>query len=102
MSVSDFLRANPNTEQCGNLSLIDTNKATCKTTNYLVPASVTFWTISLQAGTSEYRVHRVPKYGNVSSSAANSNGGVLPALYLIPNITLDGEGTSDIPYTIIS
>ena len=35
ITASEYLRANPNTEQCGNLSINNTNKSTCKTTNWM-------------------------------------------------------------------
>ena len=35
ITVSEYLRANTNTEECGNFILNNTNKATCKTTNWM-------------------------------------------------------------------
>jgi len=102
MSVSDYLRANTNTEQCGNFSLNNTNYSTCQTTNYIVQTSGWLWTISPTASVT-YFVFIVNSNGNVSNSIANfSSGGVLPVLYLTSNITLSGEGTSSSPYTIVS
>jgi len=100
MSLSEFLRANTNTSQCGNFSLNNTNKDTCKTTNYIVPVSGYLWTISPVAALSNYVVY-VDSSGRVTGSNANhAHRGVVPVLYLTSNITLEGEGTQSNPYTI--
>jgi len=99
MTVSEALRANTNTEQCENWNLNNTNSSTCKTTNYIVPTSGSLWTISPNS----MYVFIVNSRGTLDYNWSNgSNTGVLPALYLIPNITLSGEGTADNPYTINS
>jgi len=101
MSVSEFLRANTNSSQCGNFSLNNTNYSTCKTTNYIVPTSGYLWTISPFANTSG-SVFGVNSIDFVSSNNANNtNYGVVPALYLKSNINLEGEGTATNPYTIV-
>jgi len=102
MSVSDYLRANTNTEQCGNFSLCVTNEATCKTTNYiftLVPSSKKLWTITPYT-TNKDSVFVVNNTGSVNGLAANSSTNALPTLYLKSDITLSGSGTETDPYTI--
>jgi len=102
MSLSEYLRANTNTSQCGNYSLNNTNEVTCKTTNYIVPSSGYLWTISPLANNSNYVFH-VHSHGRVYNSNADlTNIGVVPALYLTSNINLEGEGTETNPYTIVS
>ena len=101
MSVSDFLRANTNTEQCGNHSLNNSNKDTCKTTNYIVPSSSSLWTISPRASNTR-NVFYVTSDGDVYDSYADFYGSVVPALYLTSNIHLDGEGTESNPYRVVS
>ena len=102
MSLSEYLRANTNTSQCGNYSLNNTNYSTCKTTNYIVPTSGGLWTISPNAYTSGH-VFLVGSSGYVGINYAhNANSGVVPALYLKSNINLEGEGTESNPYTIVS
>jgi len=102
ISVSEYLRANTNTSQCGNYSLNNTNEVTCKTTNYIVPSSGYLWTISPLANNSNYVFH-VHSHGRVYNSNADlTNIGVVPALYLTSNINLEGEGTETNPYTIVS
>jgi len=99
MSASDAIRANTNTDQCGNLKLNYSNQSTCKTTNYIVPTSGYLWTISPSASftTSVFAVY---SSSFVADNSALDDYGVLPALYLTPNITLEGEGTETDPYTI--
>ena len=102
MTASEFLRSNTNTDQCGNYSLNNTNRATCKTTNYIVPTSVNLWMIS-PCESNVSIVLNVSTHGNVNDSYADyAYNGVLPVLYLTSNITLSGEGTSSSPYTIIA
>jgi len=100
MSASEYLRANTNTEQCGNYKLNNINANTCKTTNYLVPTSGYLWAISPIAKYSS-KVSMVDSYDAVTTNEVNfAYSGVLPALYLTSNITLEGEGTEVNPYTI--
>ena len=106
ITVSEYLRANTNTEECGNLSINNTNNATCKTTNWMyniVPSGGYLWTISPFASISYY-VFIVSGYasgaGRLNISSANSSRGVSPALYLSSDITLMGDGSEGNPYVI--
>jgi len=102
MSASEYFRSNTNTEQCGNYKLNNSNYSTCKTTNYIVPTSGYLWTISPSASNSN-SVFFVLSDGDVGHTDANTSAiGVVPALYLTSNITLEGEGTESNPYTIVS
>ena len=99
MSVSDYLKANTNIEECGNLNLNNTNYSSCKTTNYLYSKNYC-WTISPFAGLSD-GVFSLYDYGRVDSFyAGNGSNSVYPSLYLKLDITLAGEGTQEKPYTI--
>lgn len=100
MSVSDVLKTNSNTEQCGNLNLNNYNHETCKTTNYIVPTLNHLWTItpSTYASHAAYPVYSdgiINGFGNVVSV-----GGVVPTIYLKTGLTLKGKGTSDLPYQV--
>ena len=106
ITVSEYLRANTNLEQCGSFSLNNTNYSTCKTTNWIfniVPSGGRLWTISphtsfglfvfdVDGATSD---PGLVSYFNVFNSI-----GVSPAVYLTSDITLTGEGTEDNPYVI--
>ena len=110
ITASDAIKANSNTEQCGNLKLNENNRDTCKTTNYLVQTSDYVWTISPYVS-STIHVFVVAFNGNVGGLSTNTGcfttgntsyscSTILPALYLKSNITLSGEGTETNPYTI--
>ena len=100
ITVSEYLRANSNIEQCENMSINNTNYTTCKTTNWMysiVPSNGYLWTISPRDSTS---ISVFCVYGSTSnagrfdySDALNSYG-VSPVLYLNSDITLTGDGSS--------
>ena len=106
ITVSEYLRANTNSAQCGNWSLNNSNISTCKTTDWMfniVPSNDYLWTISASARSAS--VFNVDGGGNNSAgrlgdnTAANSRG-VSPAVYLSSDITLTGDGSSSNPYVI--
>lgn len=108
ITASEYLRANTNIEQCGNLSINNTNRTTCLTTNWMyniVPSGDLLWTISPSAS-GGYYVFLVNggSYaggaGFVGHSFANNSDGVSPVLYLSSDITLTGDGSQGNPYVI--
>jgi len=100
MSLSEFLRANTNTSQCGKLSSNNSTYSKCKTTNFIIPTSSDLWIISPGAKYSR-EVFSVASSGYVSNGIASiTSYGVAPVLYLKSDITLSGEGTETNPYTI--
>ena len=108
ITASEYLRANTNKEQCENMSINNTNRATCKTTNWMcsiVPSGGGLWTISRSASYSSnvFSVNGAASFaGRVSRSTANSSIGVSPALYLTSDISLSGTGSELDPYIIVS
>ena len=106
ITASEYLRANTNTEQCGTYSLNNDNYSTCLTTDWMyssVPSGGYMWTISPHASIS-YAVFCVTSNNQPGtlglSSARDSNNGVVPAVYLTSDITLQGTGSIDDPYII--
>ena len=105
ITASEYLRANTNTEECGNLSINNTNKATCKTTNWMynIVSGGYLWTISPYAGGGNY-VFFVSGYaslaGRLGYNDANTSYGVSPTLYLSSDITLIGDGSQGNPFQI--
>lgn len=106
ITVSEYLRANTNTEQCGNLSLNNSNISTCKTTDWMfniVPSNGYLWTISPNAS-SRHSVFAVrgssSDAGGLANYGASDSRGVSPAVYLSSDITLTGDGSSSNPYVI--
>ena len=106
ITASEYLRANTNTEQCGNISINNTNGKTCLTTNWMynvVPSDGYLWTISPSARGSltGFNVDGTSYgAGYVSSSPAYASNGVSPAVYLSSDITLTGDGSSSNPFVI--
>ena len=110
ITASEYLRANPNTEQCGNMSINNTNYSTCKTTNWIyniVPLGREIWTISPDAdySTAVFLVEAFDTSLYAGKLIAFYTGflqsGVSPTLYLNSDITLTGKGTESNPYTIM-
>ena len=99
ITVSEYLRANTNTEECGNLSLNNDNRDTCKTTNWLYKGSF-YWTLSPQVDDLG-SVFSVTSAGNVNNPPALLSYGIWPVLYLSSDISLSGTGTQEQPYTIV-
>ena len=103
ITASEYLRANTNTAQCETISLNNDNYSTCHSTNWMygaVPSGGYMWTISPSASSSS-DVFCVNNDGVLSrNDAYTSYNGVVPVLYLSSDITLQGEGTSQTPYTL--
>ena len=105
ITLSEYLRANTNTEQCGTFSLNNDNYETCLTTDWMysaVPSGGYMWTISPYDITlfNVFRVFGRNTPGFVSSYRVSNASGVVPVLYLSSDITLNGTGTSGSPYVI--
>ena len=98
ITASEYLRANTNTELCGNLRLNSSNNSTCKTTNWLF-IEATYWTISPYSSNSSY-VFNVYNTGSVFDNIAINAFAVLPAITLSSDISLSGSGTAGDPYKI--
>lgn len=102
ITVSEYLRANTNIEQCGNFSINNTNRTTCLTTNWMyniLPSSGTLWTISPFADYSD-EVFPVLSDGSLNDGGASFSSGVSPVVYLSSDITLTGDGSQGNPYAI--
>ena len=98
ITASEYLRANTNTELCGNLSLNNSNCSTCKTTNWLFKGT-TYWTISPSSSDSD-NVFNVRDIGLVRFNYANGPNTVLPAITLSSDISLSGSGETGNPFVI--
>ena len=99
ITASEYLRANTNTELCGNLSLNNNNYSTCKTTNWLFKNNNYYWTISPHSGYSN-SVFDVGSDGDVYSNYVGSADSVLPAITLSSDINLSGSGETGNPFVI--
>ena len=106
--ASEYLRANTNKEQCGNMNTNNTNKATCLTTNWMyniVPSGGYLWAISPLDSSSNYSffVSGFTNFaGEVNYSLVINSPGVSPVLHLTPSITLTGDRTEGNPFQIMA
>ena len=108
ITVSEYLNANTNTIECGNLLLNNTNKEECVLTNWIysiVPYKGWLWTITGGETNNNmvYSVHSTD--GNVGYLAdyfVTEYRGVSPVVYLKDSTALSGEGTKENPYIIIN
>ena len=105
ITVSEYLRANTNAEQCGNYSLNNTNRTICLTTNWIksiIPTNYALWTISPNYNDKNL-VFAVSDYNQISDPFAiygSDVADIFPVLYLSSDITLTGDGSSSNPFII--
>ena len=101
ISVSDYIRSNSNTENCGTYSLHNSNLETCKTTNWLIFSGYPYWTINYESPIyNNGYVYHIGIGGEIVLDIAGSGSFVLPTVFLNSNITLSGTGTYEDPYKI--
>ena len=98
ITASEYLRANPNKEQCGSFILNNDNYSTCKTTNWLVKGDF-YWAISpFASGSSD--VFGVRSNGDLDGGLARRTYVVLPAITLSSDISLSGSGEAGDPFVL--
>ena len=109
ITASEYLRANTNVEQCGNMNLNNANRTTCRKTNWMytiTPYYVDIWTITPSSDNieREFIIDRSYMTGSVGYGEiyVSNPSGVTPALYLTSNTQLSGSGTQSDPYRIIN
>ncbi|MCI9063823.1 MAG: hypothetical protein HFJ17_04405 [Clostridia bacterium] len=100
ISVSDYIKANANTAQCGNFNLHVSNNEVCKQTNYLFK-SYSYWTITPRINYTN-TVYLIATDGTISGmTARNTWVPIIPVVFLKSGLTLEGKGTENNPYVII-
>lgn len=110
ITLSEYLRANTNTEQCGNYNLYNNNASTCDQTNWMtmlcylnLTTPYGIWTITpyntddVDGGYVE-SIHIEAGIYGVNPGAQDWL--ISPSLYLSSDTTLSGSGTEQDPYTI--
>ena len=100
VTVSEYLRANSNKEQCGTISLNNDNYSSCMVTGWMYYSSNWWWTLSPSSGNS-YDLFDVSNDGNVNYYyALDTYSAVRPALYLSSEVKITGgNGSQSNPYT---
>ena len=101
ISASDYINENSNIETCGTFSKNDSNSSTCITTNWMYMSGTDWWTLSPDAGRSDF-VWKVSRDGTLSGENALITLGFSPTLYLTSSLSLSGSGTQSDPFTIVS
>ena len=99
ITVSEYIRANSNIEQCGTFEKEENNYTTCVNTNWLYKAGYYWWVITPFSGTSSH-VFRLRDDGRFDYAGASASYDIRPTLYLISSIILSGDGSQSNPYVI--
>lgn len=113
ITISDFIKADSDISKCGSIKLIRDNSnwenpqnSICWNTNYISNSMLTtttnlwMWLLTPKSDVTS-SVWRIRDYNYLHISEANNKDiGVLPAIHLISNIKLKGNGTLESPYTI--
>ncbi len=101
-TLSEYLRAGSNKEQCGTFSLNNDNySTTCKNSDWMYYSSDYWWTLSPRSGNS-LNVFRVISDGYVGHiTAGATDGAVRPAITLSSEVKITGgDGSQSNPYII--
>ena len=105
MNPSDYVKASTNSV-CTSVNAYDSNSS-CHNNNdthnwiYAGPAAKSAsWTIAPSSTSIATIVFHVYGGGRLSDNGANRSLGTAPVLYLSSDISLEGDGTSDSPYTV--
>ncbi len=99
-TVSEYLRANSNKEQCVTFSLNNNNHSTCKNSDWMFNSGY-WWTLSPNSDYSN-RLYHVYSEGSVYTSYAYfTDYAVRPAITLSSKVQITGgDGSQSNPYTI--
>ena len=109
ITASEYLRANTNKEQCGNMNMNNTNKDICKTMNWMHSFSIStgaFWTVSQDDRISSAYYVFVNDGSNGTDGLIDSviptiqAFDLFPTIYLSYDVTLTGDGSSGNPFII--
>ena len=98
ITVSEYILANSNTSQCGNISLNNANTSVCPTTNWMYNGYNTWFLSPLS--NSAFSVWYLLMNGSISTRNAIWSHAVQPVVYLDSSLQLTGMGTEDNPFTI--
>ena len=99
-TVSEYIRANSNKEQCGTFSLNDANYSTCKNSDWMFNSDM-WWTLSPRSVRSDTLFY-VGSDGSVNSTNARyTSYAVRPAITLSSEVQITrGTGTASDPYIL--
>lgn len=99
-TLSEYLRTNSNSSNCGTFSSNNMYYSTCKNTTWIYYHG-DWWTLSTPSGNTNTALILYSSLYTINTlDVTNSNYGVHPTLYLKSNLTFSGNGTSTDPYRI--
>ncbi len=101
-TLSEYIRANSNKEQCGTFSLNNDNySTTCKNSDWMFNSTLSWWTLSPNSGSS-YALFSVNGYGYVDyNNVSHTSTAVRPAITLSSKVQITGgTGTESDPYIL--
>ena len=105
MNPSDYVKASTNSA-CDSVNAYY-NTSSCysnsATHNWIFAgpaAKSSSWTLAPYSTSNAYYVFNVRSGGDLGSNNAHLNTGAAPVLYLSSDISLEGDGTSNSPYTV--
>ncbi len=100
-TLSEYIRANSNKEQCGTFSLNNNNSSTCKNSDWMFNSDI-WWTLSPNSVGSNY-LFSVSSFGLVANDryAYSTFIAVRPAIILSSEVQITGgTGTASDPYIL--
>ena len=98
ISVSDYVKASSE-KSCDSLTLINENYEKCSNKNWLYLEDYNWWTLT-PVDSASVEVWYIGAAGYIDNATADQTLGVRPTIYLPKNVTFEGKGTLDNPFTI--
>ncbi len=101
-TVSEYIRTNSNTSQCGTLSSYNMYYSTCKNTTWMYGTTEYWWTLSARSSNNNlvYMLYSNLYTINTMDVSISDNAWVRPVVYLSASLTYSGHGTILDPYRI--
>ena len=106
ITASEYIRANNDITNCGNMNLNNINRTICKEKNWIytiVPQKGYLWTISNNINGGVFDIIADiynPGLINLHDFPSTDHVGVAPSIYLSADVTLSGTGSEIDPYII--
>ena len=103
IQATDYLKTSTNVASCINLYVACRSPYPCGVGNYLKLSNEFYWTISPYVWSTNRTVFFVRNDGVIGDATTyNNNLGVRPSFYLSSTVNLRGNGSTDLPYEIIT
>ena len=100
ITVSEYLRVSNNAEECNSVELNNINNSVCRSSNWIYNLILTGESMYTISQAINGYIYRIVNFGYFDVSGGGGNNAVFPVIYLTPDITITGDGTTDSPYKI--